>query len=362
MPKNKQFRAFAMTLFALPLLIDFRYFIRAWQSSPLDHYQWIWWCVVVVLPLVFFRRIRRWAQPLWRLKNAIGWVFFALSFIAMAYGAMRSIHAVYLMGALSFIFSGVYILYGERLFSGISPLFIVSLLGVPSTTFWFTYYIHGAGLSWGAEYVKPLVGIIASIIFCLTRKPLRIDKLLFVGFLLLLGAFSVIRTHPMLKGDCFTINFDVDRKSGWLCERMEMELQDEIVFNGADVKQFLYMKNGQIVTMSSIKPAWDIHSLHPVEICLRSGGDVIEKSEEVILEVHGQRIAVLESLVLSGDIRYLIYTTYVGPEWSSGNFMAFRHHWRPKKGWICYQAMTPIWETVEDTQKLVIDLLKTVVQ
>lgn len=359
MRHNRILRGIGMLLFAVPLCLNSRYLLYAWRSSPLDLRQWAWWCVAGGLAVVFHRRIIGWAQPRWRLVNIFSWGIGVLSAFVIAYGTMRHIYAARIIGSLMLLFSGMYILYGERLFSGMFPLLCISLLATPSTTYWITYYLRGFGFS-GANYVKLFAAIVLGGAFCLISHPLRIQKLAFACVLTAVLTFAVIQNRPAKRGDFLDIRLGGEKKGGWLAEECLIEETDMMFFNGTDVNKYLLIKGRQTVAFSWVVPHKNIHSLHPVEICLLSSGCKIESSQEVLLEVRGKRVAALETIALDQNIRFLIYSIYMGPEWSTANFVSFRHHWQKEQKWTCYQFSTLLLNDVEEGRGLVKEVLELI--
>lgn len=356
---NSILRGIAMLLFAVPLCTNIRYLLFAWRTSPLDHWQWAWWCVACLLAVVFHRRIIGWAYPRWRLVNITSWGIGIFSAAVIGYGTVKHIYAFRIIGSLMFLFSGMYILYGERLFSGMFPLLGISFIGIPSSTYWIAYYLHWFRLG-GAYYVKLLIAIVLGVAFCLISRPLRIQKLAFACVLAAALTFAVIQNRPAKKGDLLDIRLDGASKAGWCVEECSLDDMDRIFFYGADVQKYLIIRKGKMVAFSWLVPRKKIHSLHPVEICLLSGGYTLESSKEVLLDVRGKQVAALETVVHDKNVHFLIYSIYMGTNWSTGNFVSFRHHWRKDEKWICYQLSTILKDDVEEGRELVKEVLEVV--
>ncbi|MDR0931987.1 MAG: hypothetical protein LBM70_03080, partial [Victivallales bacterium] len=194
----------------LPLAKKYEYFFDAWRISPLDSLDWCFWVLIPVLVFCKWRAIRSWCDEF----DPKGFFFLFPALAVWGAGIWKNINAVEIVGAICIFFSVLFVLGGVRLFSGLLPLLLIMLLGVPSTTYWSEYYLRASvgDAAFGGTELKFTAAALLSGYFLVSWRIYRLQTLLLVlGFLLLLGVLLGRQTRAIYGQP---ILIDTDRISG----------------------------------------------------------------------------------------------------------------------------------------------------
>ncbi len=339
-----------------PLLLKSGYLLEAWRHSPLDRWDWCFFLLAGILTAAGWKRIRNWAgRPDWR------GLWFLLPAVAVwGAGIVKQVNAVQTGGALLILFSSLFVLGGVRLFSGMLPILLIALAGCPSTTYWSEYYIRiSAGTApVGGLAFKCCAAAALSVYFLLVRRVYRLQTLLFVlGVLLLIG---VLYSRESRAGYGQPLLIDPERTEvgGYLGFPSALSEQEQRFFEGHAVRRAVYYGSVENIRLLAVGITGDIHRIHPAELCLKSMDCDVLSSREKILNPGGRPLAVQEIVALFPNrAKALIYVWYSGPEWSSGNFPAFRRSWKRSERWFAYQLSTPMPDSREAAEERLRDFL-----
>ncbi|MBS1371938.1 MAG: hypothetical protein HPZ91_18485 [Lentisphaeria bacterium] len=334
----------------LPLLAKCGYLLDAWRISPLDRLDWSFFLLVPVLAFLKRRAIRSWCGA----YDPRGFFFFAPALLVWGAGIWKHVNAVEIGGAILVFFSLLFVLGGVRLFSGLLPLLLIMLLGVPSTTYWSEYYLRasvGVAAFGGTEFKFTAAACLAAY-FLVSWRIYRLQTLLFLlGFLLLVGILlgrqtRAIYGHPLLV--------DTERMAGgeFVGYPRSLTEMERRFFAGHEMRRFSYYDHSGGVQLLAVGITGSIHSIHPAELCLKSQNSKILSMRELHIPTAAGRLAVQEVVVAFPDGgKQLLYTWYVSGNWSSGNFLAFRRSWHRGGKWYTYQLSTPITTTRERAEE-----------
>lgn len=346
-------RRFVLLLPALvPLALKARYLRTAWRTSPLDQKDWIFLAVALLLALLRRKAIREWiSKPDWRglLPAGLSLLFFVLF-------AVRPVATLQIASAMFFFFSMLWILGGLRLFAGTLPLLGLSLLACPSTTYWSGFYLRavlGTGAVDGYLF-KLAAAAVLTAFFVRTKSALRPQTLAYLGSLGALAVLLTLQTVQTPFGQPFRPDLRLLRAGNYIAAPIDPTPQDLRFFQGSRlVKNAYYGDHGEIFYLLSVEVTDNVRKIHPTELCLKSGGTVIRRLREKTVSIgEGKNLAVQEIEAVQPDgKKYLIYTWYTGPEWSTGNFIAFRKSWKPNELWASFQLSTGITDTPESAEK-----------
>jgi len=244
----------------------------------------------------------------------------------------------------------LWVLGGVRLFAGCLSLFARCLLSFPSTTYWSGFYLRillRSDLINGFSFKLLAVAVLAGF-FLWLEVPLRLRTVAYLCSFALLGILlAVLRTSRIQYGMPLEPDLTALKVGEYLAVPTKPSAQEIRFFEGSRLMKIAYYDNrNRSVYLLSVEVAGDVHKLHPTELCLKSGKAVIHGLHEKILTAAGMDLALQELVATQPDGRsYLIYTWYVGPEWSTGSFIAFRKNWNRKSRWQSFQLLTEITDT-----------------
>jgi hypothetical protein len=348
--KGKRF--FLLLPALIPLALKAGYLRTAWRTSPLDRKDWIFVAAALLLALLRRKAIREWiSKPDWK-----GLLPAGLSLLFFVFFAIKPIAALQIASAMFFFFSILWVLGGLRLFAGSLPLLGLSLLACPSTTYWSGFYLRavlGTGAVDGFLFKLAAAAILTA--FSLRAKQsLRPQTLAYLGTLGLLAVLLTVQTGQVPYGQPFRPDLRLLRAGDYIAAPIDPTPQDLRFFQGSRlVKNAYYGEDGELFYLLSVEVTDNVRKIHPTELCLKSGGSVIRKQREKNISIGDSKtLAVQEIEAVQPDGRkYLIYTWYTGPEWSTGNFIAFRKNWKPDESWQSFQLSTGITDTPESAEK-----------
>lgn len=355
--KNRRFLLLLPAL--IPLALKAGYLRTAWRTSPLDRKDWIFLAAALLLALLRCKAIREWiSKPDWKglLPAGLSLLFFVLF-------AVRPVATLQIASAMIFFFSMLWVLGGLRLFAGSLPLLGLSLLACPSTTYWSGFYLRavlGTGAVDGFVF-KLTIAVILTTFFLRAKSALRPQTLAYLSGLGLLAILLTVQTGQTPYGQPFKPDIRLLRAGEYIAAPIDPTPQDLRFFQGSQlIKTAYYGEHGELFYLLSVEVTDNVHKIHPTELCLKSGGTVIRKLKEKTVSIgEGKNLAVQEIEAVQPDGRkYLIYTWYTGPEWSTGNFIAFRKNWKPDEPWASFQLSTAITDTPESAEKRLNAFLK----
>lgn len=352
---NKRFWLLLPAL--LPLALKSDYLLDAWRFSPLDRRDWFFLLLAVALTAVNWRRIRTWvAAPDWR-----GLWFVAGALGIWGGGLLRHINTVQTAGGMLFFFSMLFVLGGVRLFSGMLPVLLITLLGCPSTTYWSEYHLRiSIGvLPLGGFAFKVCVAAALSAYFLIVKRVYRLETLLFLLGTLFLFAILYSRVEHAEYGQPLRIDMEKREVGDLLAYPDALSAQEKRFFAGHDAKRVSYFGDGEPVQLLAVDVTGSVHQIHPAELCLKSVNcDVLSAWEKRILL--GDRVLAVQKIVAQfpNGAKVLVYVWYTGANWSTGNFVAFRRSWNPGEHWVAYQLSTPLGDSREAAEKRLDAFLK----
>ncbi len=82
----------------------------------------------------------------------------------------------------------------------------------------------------------------------------------------------------------------------------------------------------------------DVHKIHPAGHCLRTAGRNIIEDHFIFIDLEGRQVQVNEIILQNGEhSQMIVWSWYSNHEFSSGNFLFFRHQYEPHQNWKAYQ-------------------------
>ncbi len=332
-----------------PLVFNADYLFWVWRSTPPDHWDWVFFLSAILAAAAGWRRIAAWAGK----PSRYGWIVLGLGAALFGFGQLFHIFTVQIAGGIIFLAGMVYTTGGQRLFCGTLPLFMVALLGCPSTTYWSEFFWQlalGSGMVDGLAFklltALPLLGW---FLWNCLRGPVVLLKLMFPALLLLIAMALLIRHDRAEYG--IPMRPDAERLNygSYLGRREAATAQENRFFAGCELYRITYFGERDTISFLGVELGGVVHKIHPAALCMKSAGQQVLRFREKRVPVRGGEVAVQEVLAdYPGGGRYLIYVWYVGPEWSTGNFLAFRRSWKPGTDWFSFQLMTAVHSTPEE--------------
>ncbi len=336
----------------IPFLLQVPYLLNAWHYSRRDQWDGLFYLLAIALAAACFRRVRSWAaaKPDW-----LGLAVMALGLLVIGAAYYKHISTAKIGGSIIFFFGTVFLLYGRKLFIGVAPLLLISLLGCPSTTYWGEYYFNnftGLGGETGL-WLKAALALGAGAWFVFLKKTPPFRHLLFAGLIIALGVLLLARLQKPLYGEPLAAEKASLQIGPWLGGIMSLSAEDLRFFSGSTATRYGFYSTDDMIGFLVVEVTGNIHNIHPPQICLSSGGNRILQSREKILETVKGPLALQETMIEHPDFgRSVVYSWYVGPQWSTGNFLVFRSNWKANERWRSFQARTGFrGEDVEEGQR-----------
>ncbi|MGE4488330.1 MAG: hypothetical protein AB7E95_02155 [Kiritimatiellales bacterium] len=354
----KKFRFWLLIPALLPLSLKANYLWLAWRTSPLDRPDWILLLTAAIFAAARRRTLRAWSNG----ADLRGLIPAAASLLLYIAFTLKPISTLQVAAGLVLFFSMLWVLGGLRLFSGCLPLLAICLLACPSTTYWIEFYLRVLLRSdlLDGRVAKLFTASALALWFALSSRPIRLQTAAYLCGTAALCALLVLRTSRPLYGNPLIPDFNAIQVGSCLASSISPTAQEKSFFAGNRlIKTAYYGEHGEAFHLLSVEITDDIHKLHPTELCLRSKKTVIrDLHEKTFTAGSGRRLALQELVAVRNGNRYLIYTWYTGPNWSTGSFIAFRKNWAKDESWRSFQLLTEITETRDAAEKRLNTFLK----
>jgi hypothetical protein len=254
--------------------------------------------------------------------------------------------------------------WGLSVFISQWPSVFFAILATPSLSFWLGHYLEFE-LRDALSYV---VAKLALAWFFLALWSLwvnykkaypRLQSFLFSLALCAVALFALAQRQLVQNGAPIQLNLEELQSGEWLARKAEVTERDLNFFTGCTwIGRMEFFDNQSFLSVLALQVA-DITNLHPMPICLKSGGSEIVSSSQIYLNVHGKPVQVNELEILTGGTRSMAYSVYSNDEFSTGNFARFRLLRKARKIWWHYQIITPVEPDKETAHKRVESFLNT---
>ena len=356
-------------LSALPLLSKAHYVYRTWIDSPLERGGWIIWvCIPAALFLCEYIRRQVRSHSHGDKGEYRGWFIAAIVIVAAAwvyfsFGPSR-VHAISILLGIALFYLATGLRWGLSVFISQWPSVFFAILATPSLSFWLGHYMDFE-LKNALSYV---VAKLALAWFFLALWSLwvnykkaypRLQSFLFSLALCAVALFALAQRQLVQNGAPIQLNLEELQSGEWLARKAEVTERDLNFFTGCTwIGRMEFFDNQSSLSVLALQVA-DITNLHPMPICLKSGGSEIVSSSQIYLNVHGKPVQVNELEILTGGTRSMAYSVYSNDEFSTGNFARFRLLRKDRKIWWHYQIITPVEPDKETTHKRVESFLNT---
>lgn len=334
----------------VPLLFHFPYLLQAWNTSRLDHYDWIFFLAAV--PAAFWAvRKEKWGKC----------DYFALFLLVpvlllTSFPALHHINALCVASALGVIFAFQWLLGGWAFAYRILPVAILLLLGTPSSSYQLSLLLMFP--VWGAWVTKFVLAILCFTWIWYNNKsgfPVKKGTLFFL-FSVLFSVLILLHTKELyFEGVGFVPEFPVRSGDFW-GRRIGMDENTRRFFATSTVRQIRYTKNNVDISVLAVKCGKNIHEIHPASHCLRTSQWTV--LSEKILHLR-RNFAVTEIEAQKGGNHILVWVWYSSKEFSTPGFLGFRRHFKAGRDYFTYQVSVPVYENTNESRKNLHSFLQT---
>ncbi|MFA7184599.1 MAG: hypothetical protein WC082_06900, partial [Victivallales bacterium] len=216
----------------IPFFHNLAYMFGAWQYSPLDRNDFVFWLLALAAVAAFLLRIKK--IPDEKPEKSLdyrGLLMLAVSSAILIFALLKDINTIYLAGGLLLIASGCWILWGWRVFWLLSPVFFIAALGLPSTSYWTSFLFRNYVQNYSGFSIKSFFAAIALLWFVVTLyRPRKIfirpEPFFFCWglFIFIFGYVQASGPTPRGAPVCLEIR---PGAAGWLGENLPLSDLDE---------------------------------------------------------------------------------------------------------------------------------------
>ena len=349
----------------IPLFYKLTYIFDAWQYSPLDQHDFVFWLAAAAAFGIFLLwEYRRLPEKAVETHNYSGLLLLAAAIAVLFIGSVKHINTLYLAGSLLFIAGGCWLILGWHTLWFLLPVFFIAALGLPSTSYWtsflFRNYIHNLpGFS-----IKLWFAAIALIWFLVN---LRYSKKFFIRpepfFFCLASAifvFSYFQTmNPAPVGA--PVHLAIKPEAGpWLGIRLPLSPLDASLRGNNIVERYVHYTNSNVLVSSMLTELHnDIHQVHPAALCLATARwKIISTTRELVKTKLGP-LSLTKIVAEKYGRQTLFFTWYTNASFSTGSFLSFRKSWHFNEVWGIYQIATPVVTTDAEAEKILLSYINT---
>ena len=360
--KNNYFKMFIFIFAWEPVALKIHWFIQAWRTSPLDRFDLFFIVAALLMAGIFFKDFRQQAGDF----DLGGIVPLVLSVAGIGLGIYLRINMIYMIFALLFCASMLWLLWGWRIFVRTLPLFLILMLALPATSFWCGDILQRLGFdaSWGiaVKFIAAFILIAVELYLEYFTKLLltRQSFFYFAAILFWIGSL-VIFFEKSSQGDPFNLDISVEPAGKWLGESVELNAVEKGFYEGQVARRFThYSDTGAPVSSLVVQVAGDIHKVHPFRLCLTSANWKILNSRRVELN-SGNGTAVANCIEgEKAGRRYIFYVWYSSVKRSVDDFAFFRSTYSWDSQWTVYHVFTPVeYGNIQEAEQRIRNFVKT---
>ena len=337
---KKRFLLFALSLPVL--VVNVPYLVSAWKSSRLDHYDWIFYLLGVVLIVWTWKKHSPEKSDLHALFAAVP----ALSLVVFKF--YHQINALSVAGGVVFIWSLTYLAGGWNFAFRLLPGFVICLLGTPSSSYRLAQILTlSTALAMGIKITLSLVCICFSCICSHSGKLPKPGTVLFISAQLVSILFLCHAKEIYFTGRSYIPEFPAVM-GDFYGRSIEPDINTRQFFATSRIGQYRYITGNQEISVLAVKCGKDVHEIHPASHCLRTSRWIV--TDERIHAVKPD-FSVTEINACKGNDRALIWVWYSNDEFSTPGFLGFRRRFRPDGNYHTFQISVPVTVDIESSRK-----------
>ncbi|MDD5699347.1 MAG: hypothetical protein PHH77_12100 [Victivallaceae bacterium] len=349
----------------LPLFRKLNYLFGAWQYSPLDQQDFIFWLLALAAAGLFLGwEYRRPEKKTASAPDYYGFIMLAAAVALLAASALKHINTAWLAGSLLFIAGGCWIIWGWRVVWYLFPAFFIAALGLPSTTYWTSFLFRNCLGNVSGLTIKLFfaASALAWLALCL-RYPKKIfirpEPFFFRAGLAAFAVSYVQTAEPPPRGVPLHLALK-PAASGWLGETVRLSPLDASIKGKNVIRRYVYYSAANTrIGILFVQLRNDLHEIHPAALCLATARWKICSTTRKLLKTRFGILSVTEIVAEKQKRRILFFSWYSSEYFSTGSFISFRKSWHFNETWCIYQLATPIVTTVSDAECTLLDFLKT---
>ncbi len=354
---------FTLTLF-IPFFYKLNYMFDAWQYSPLDQKDFIFWLTALFLTGCLFA----WKHKKSGIKSITGldyYGFFMLgaAIAILAASLIKDINSAFLAGSLLFIAGGCWIMWGWRILWLLLPVFFIAALGLPSTTYWISFLFRDFIQDMSGLSIKLCLTIAAATWFtlclCFKKILIRPEPFFFclAIFIFVLGYIQVSGPEP--HGAPIRLSIKL-KASDWLGENIPLSDLDESIQGKNISHRYLHFSSSNIdIGTLTVELRNDLHEIHPTALCLLTARWKIILNSQELLKTKQGILSAAKIIAERNGKRALFMSWYTNDSFSTGSFISFRRSWHYNESWHIYQITTPIISSEAEAEKAMLSFINT---
>ncbi len=360
--RNDYFKMFIFICAWEPVALKINWFIQAWRISPLDRFDPIFIVAAILTAAFFFKDFRTQAGD----YDFGGIIPLFLSVAGLGLGIYLRINMIYMIFALLFCVSMLWLLWGWRIFVRTLPLFLMLMLALPATSFWCGDMLQRLGFdaSFGiaVKFIAAFLLIAAELYLEYFTKLLlnRQGVFYFAAVLVWLGSLFIFFEKPS-QGTPLNLNISIEPAGRWLGEAVELNAIEKGFYEDQAAQRFThYSDAGAPVSSLVVQVAGDIHKVHPFRLCLTSANWKILSSRRVEINIdNGAAVANFIEAEKSGR-RFIFYVWYSSVKRSVDDFAFFRSTYAWDSQWTIYHVFSPVeYGNIQEAEERIRGFIKT---
>jgi hypothetical protein len=349
----------------IPFFYKLNYLFDAWQYSPLDQNDFVFWLAALFLTgflLLIWNYKKSGKEPV---KGPDYYGFFMLGAAAalLAASLLKDINSTFLAGSLLFIAGVCWILWGWRVLWMLFPVFFIAALGLPSTTYWtsfiFRNFIQGiSGFSIKLGFAAAAV-IWLGLCLCFKKIFIRPEPFFFclAIFIFILGYIQV--SGPAPHGTPIRLLIK-PKAADWLGENLPLSDLDESIQGRNISRRYLHFASSNIdVGTLAVELRNDLHGIHPTALCLATARWKIISNTQELLKTKQGILSAVKIIAERNGKRALFLAWYTNDSFSTGSFISFRKAWHYNETWYIYQITTPVITNEAEAEKILLSFINT---
>ena len=357
----------ALTTLALfiPFFYKLDYMFDAWQYSPLDQRDFIFWLIVLALTGIFlFWKIKKSGKKAENKLDYYGFLMLGGAILILTASLIKDINSAYLAGSLLFVAGGCWILWGWRMLWLLWPVFFIAALGLPSTSYWISFLFRNYIQNMSGFSIKMCFTAIASIWFticlCFPKKIFVRPEPFFFFMALLMFTFGYIQSSgPDPHGAPIRLIIKPGA-ANWLGESIKLSDLDESLQGENITHRYVHYSdiNAQVASLC-VKLRNDLHGIHPAALCLSTARWKIISNTHELLKTRLGILSVARIIAERNGKRDLFLSWYTNDSFSTGSFIFFRKSWHFNETWHIFQLTTPIVNSDKEAEQVLLNFINT---
>lgn len=337
----------------VPLLWKLPYMATAWQNSPLDRWDWIFFILFALISIMLWPRLKRYSSD----NLDLSALFVAVPFLLLFFASfVVDIHLMGIVAAVFFSWSMCWLVLGWRSAYLIFPAYGILALGGTSTTYWLTHFFEIAGL-----LIKIIVVLLLAIWLLTTlifKFQPRKNSFCFCIVALLVILFSPKQLNTLqYQGAPFIPEFSSLQFGDFLGRKQPITEADQRFFADSKLEKYQFASDTAALGILAVHCGKDVHQIHPASHCLQAGGWHIDSEYMREVNISGRLFQITEISARKQGYSMLIWCWYSNHDFSTGSFIGFRRHWSRNIDWFTWQISTPIVDSEDESRQVLTNFL-----